>query len=123
MFDIDHFKKINDTYGHTVGDEVLKKLPETVKIDIRKGDLFVRWGGEEFIIVLANTELLEAQKVADHVRKAIEKELFHEKIDQVTCSFGVTDYHKGDSIDSIINRADAALYKAKNSGRNRIVAV
>ena len=122
MFDIDHFKTINDTYGHLKGDEVLKILVKVIKENIRSEDVFIRWGGEEFIIILKNLNDIEiAKKLAEKLRKAIsETEVY--QVGHFSCSFGVAcDFIDSlNDIELIINEADKALYLAKNNGRNRV---
>ncbi|BCD67415.1 GGDEF domain-containing protein [Nitratiruptor sp. YY09-18] len=117
IFDIDHFKQINDTYGHLVGDTVLQELSHIIKDNIRSSEYFVRWGGEEFILLMPGTSLQNAAMVAEKLRRAIEAHDF-DKVGKVTCSFGVTALNEKDTIKSFLERADAALYEAKNSGRN-----
>ncbi|MBZ4672593.1 MAG: response regulator receiver modulated diguanylate cyclase with sensor [Deferribacteraceae bacterium] len=119
IFDIDHFKQVNDTYGHNVGDTVLKRISELVKNRLRKVDVFARWGGEEFIILLPETKLNSAINLAENLRKMIEEaQILDDR--KVTVSFGVTEYKNGDTVDSVVKRADDMLYKAKSSGRNRV---
>jgi len=118
IMDIDHFKKINDTYGHDVGDEILKQLAEYVSKNIRKDDVFCRWGGEEFIVIMPHTNLNEAKIAAEKVRKIIEHSKFIKNI-PVTVSIGVAK-SVGD-FDKTLKVADENLYKAKNSGRNQVV--
>jgi len=120
MLDIDHFKKINDTYGHLMGDKVLKKLANILKQNVREKDLVGRYGGEEFLIVLPNTSKSRAKDIAERIRKSVEKTLFPENI-RITISIGVTEYLFKDNISTLIERADQALYKAKKEGRNRVV--
>jgi len=122
LFDIDHFKKFNDTYGHLVGDEVLVKLSETVKLNTRSSDTFARWGGEEFIVLLEQTTVDRAELIAEYFRKLIEN-IKLEGIDQITSSFGVTQFQKDDDDKAILKRADDALYMAKNAGRNTVVSL
>jgi len=121
IFDIDNFKRINDTYGHNVGDIVLKKVADIVKKTLRRGDIFARWGGEEFVVLLPHTDLEAAYKVAEKLRKAIESlkipEIGKEK---VTASFGVTLVKPGERLEEAIFRADMALYWAKKKGKNRV---
>ena len=117
LFDIDNFKKINDTFGHLTGDKVLKELARIVKKEIRKSDIFARWGGEEFIILLPNGN--NSVKVAEKIREKIKNHKF-DTLSKITASFGVTSYKKGDTINSIIKRADQALYMAKEKGKNRV---
>jgi diguanylate cyclase (GGDEF)-like protein/PAS domain S-box-containing protein len=122
MFDIDHFKNINDTYGHNVGDNVLIKLTDIVKRRIRKIDIFARWGGEEFLIMLPESMLENARLLAENLRKLIEEtDILRDRT--VTCSFGVTEYYEGDTVDFIVKRADDCLYKAKFLGRNTVVSI
>ena len=119
IFDIDHFKKINDTYGHLVGDTILKELAELIRSNLRESEYFVRWGGEEFVILLPGTSLQGAQMVAEKLRRAVEEHGFSE-VGKVTCSFGATTLKENDTIKSFMSRADEALYEAKNEGRNQV---
>lgn len=119
MFDIDHFKKVNDTYGHGAGDYVLKTIAGIVRKNIRKIDYLFRWGGEEFLILSSETQLDKAHALAERIRKAIESYKFN-KVGKVTVSFGVTELTEIDTQDSFIKRADDAMYKAKEKGRNRV---
>jgi len=119
MFDIDHFKQVNDTYGHAVGDCVLKTMAELVRKNMRKIDCFVRWGGEEFMIIASETDLKTAGNTAERIRKIIESYRFDEA-GKITVSFGVTQFGKDDTVDTFVKRADDALYKAKANGRNRV---
>lgn len=119
MFDIDHFKDINDTLGHQAGDDALKALTQRVSGHVRITDTFARWGGEEFMILVVETHADGAEKFAEKLRRDIETS--HPGIDrEVTCSFGVTEFRETDDITSITKRVDDALYEAKNSGRNRV---
>jgi len=120
LFDIDHFKKFNDNYGHLIGDEVLITLSETIQSHVRQSDTFARWGGEEFIILLEKTTIDRAELIAEHFRKSIENMKIKD-VETVTSSFGVTQYIKGDDDNSILKRADDALYMAKEAGRNIVV--
>jgi len=119
MFDIDFFKKINDTYGHLVGDKVLSEVGNVVKKNTRKSEIFARVGGEEFAILLSDTSLDGAILVAEKLRVAIQNNRFA-PVKEVTCSFGVTLLKDNDTIESFVKRADTALYKAKQNGRNRV---
>ncbi len=119
-FDIDHFKKVNDTYGHKIGDVILIELSKMVQLCIRDSDLFARWGGEEFIIVLPETNLDSAAILAEKIRACIENFSFDEDL-KVTCSFGVAELNSEDDENSLLIRADSALYEAKESGRNKVV--
>lgn len=119
MFDIDHFKAINDTYGHSVGDYVLQTLSKIAKDNLRDTDYLVRWGGEEFIIITPETELERAKALAERIRTAIENYRF-DRAGRITISFGVTEFKESDTEDTFIRRADDAMYKAKEKGRNRV---
>ena len=121
LFDIDHFKRINDTYGHNVGDSVLIELTYTIKNLLREDDIFVRWGGEEFVVILQNTKLTEAKKLSSRLRLSIAEHPFIH-VGRVTCSFGVTEIRDGDTQILILERVDQALYEAKESGRNQVVS-
>ena len=121
MLDIDHFKHINDTYGHLMGDKVLIEIAKLLKEQTRSTDYIGRWGGEEFLIICANSNIEQASKVAYKLKKKIED--FNFDIDKtITASFGVTQYKKGDSIDDMLQRADNALYLCKKTGRNKVKA-
>ena len=117
MFDIDKFKKVNDTYGHDIGDRVLEKLSQVISIHLRKSDTFVRWGGEEFLIISAHVRKEEAMKFAEKLRVAVESYEFDSDL-KITISTGVTISKIGDTKESVLKRVDDALYKAKESGRN-----
>lgn len=119
ILDIDKFKNVNDTFGHLVGDKVLVTLSSIMRNSVRASDIFARWGGEEFVLILANSSLENAVKIAENLRKKIEVAHF-EEANRVTCSFGVTSYVEGDTAEMLIEKADRALYKAKESGRNRV---
>ena len=119
MLDIDHFKNINDTYGHDMGDAALIKVVDIVRRSIRTTDIFARWGGEEFMLLLPHTGLKSAGYVADKLRKIIEGTNIP-GIKKMTCSFGVAAYDQNEHMDSFVKRVDNALYRAKNSGRNRV---
>lgn len=119
VFDIDHFKKVNDTYGHTAGDVVLKSLAKIVRKTLRSTDHFIRWGGEEFIVVSSETTLSGAKDIAERIRTAVEDFSFGD-IGKITISFGVTMLREGDDKESMVRRADKAMYAAKDKGRNRV---
>jgi diguanylate cyclase (GGDEF)-like protein len=121
MFDIDHFKGVNDTYGHDIGDNVLKEITELISLHIRKDDIFARWGGEEFMIIV-NTDVIKAERFANKLRRVVQQHTFN-YVDNVTCSFGVVKYRDSDTVDIIIKRVDTMLYSAKESGRNCVVVV
>lgn len=118
MFDIDHFKKVNDTYGHQVGDEVLIKLSKILKKTIRENDFFARWGGEEFIIIVTNQIKEELKLIIKKIQQNTINGDFS-PVDKITSSFGATLYHENDTKESMILRVDKALYLAKELGRNR----
>lgn len=118
MMDIDYFKKINDEHGHLVGDIILKSLSKLIKSHIRDNDIFARWGGEEFVLSF-NVDIHKGLEIANSLRKHIDEYTF-DVAKNITCSFGVTEFQRDDTIDTIIKRADSALYNAKNSGRNRV---
>jgi len=126
MLDIDHFKKVNDTYGHDAGDEVLKMFAQRIKRVVRGADLVCRMGGEEFVIVMPETPLHLAQKIAERVRIVVEAELF--PIDKgarsipVTTSIGLAERGADANPDALLRRADKALYGSKATGRNRVTA-
>ena len=121
MFDIDHFKGINDTFGHTIGDQVLQEIARLIRDNVRGPEVVARWGGEEFMIIAPNITLKESVCFADRIRSTIEQNEFTEA-GKVTCSFGVTGFTKGDTVECMIKRVDDALYKAKQNGRNRVEA-
>lgn len=122
MIDIDHFKQINDTHGHGAGDTVLKGIAEIIKTRIRKSDSLGRYGGEEFIILLPETEKDNAVVAAENLRQAIAAHSFY-KIGIVTISSGVTEMNDTiDTVDSLIDETDKKLYRAKQEGRNKVVS-
>ncbi len=122
MLDIDYFKKVNDTYGHMAGDEVLKKFTQIISKNLRKSDIFGRVGGEEFAIMLHNTDGNIARQVAEKIRKQIENNSvrFQDKNINITVSLGVAELKKEDTLDSLFNKADKALYASKQNGRNQV---
>lgn len=120
-FDIDHFKSINDLFGHERGDEVLREVAHIVNSKIEADDLFGRWGGEEFVVVATNRSLADTLALAVTLRQTIEQHHFT-NIHSLTASFGVTEYIEQDTAKSIIKRADEALYYAKNTGRNQVIS-
>jgi diguanylate cyclase len=126
MFDIDHFKSFNDSYGHLTGDQVLRLVAQSLKQTIKGQDITARYGGEEFAVVLPNTGLRQALTVADHIRRAVmakelKKKSTGEILGRVTISVGVSMLKADDDTDSLIERADGCLYAAKRNGRNRVV--
>jgi len=126
MFDIDHFKSFNDSYGHLTGDQVLRLVGMSLKQTIKGQDITARYGGEEFAVVLPNTGLRQALTVADHIRRAVmakelKKKSTGEILGRVTISVGVSMLKPDDDTDALIERADACLYAAKRNGRNRVI--
>jgi diguanylate cyclase len=126
MFDIDYFKSFNDNYGHLTGDQVLRLVAMSLKQNIKGQDITARYGGEEFAVVLPNTVLRQALTVADHIRRAVmskelKKKSTGEILGRVTISAGVSMLMPSDDADTLIERADACLYAAKRSGRNRVI--
>lgn len=122
LLDIDHFKKVNDAYGHQKGDEVLVSLGKTMKASTRRTDLIYRIGGEEFAILLTNTELEQGASFAEKLRLIIKEKVNVTEDETITVSMGVARVREEDDRDRIFKRADDNLYKAKQSGRNRVVA-
>jgi len=124
LTDIDDFKKVNDTYGHLVGDQVLVHISKTLQKLIRKSDFVFRYGGEEFIVLLINSDSKSASEIAEQIRKSIESTNFSvgEKSFNVTSSFGVAEYAEGENDQEFLNRADKHMYNAKNSGKNKVVS-
>lgn len=122
MLDIDHFKRINDTYGHGVGDMALKSLTEILRKNLRASDIVARWGGEEFVIILPKTTLEQAYNVAEKIRKLVEISAIDlpngEKL-KFTVSLGVSFFSGEEDLEELIRQADIALYEAKSKGRNR----
>jgi diguanylate cyclase (GGDEF)-like protein len=119
LLDIDHFKQMNDTFGHAIGDKVLVEITALVTRNIRAVDKFARWGGEEFLLVCRDSELSETQILGEKLRLLIEQHTFCEQA-RVTASFGVATIGSGESLESLFKRADEALYQAKSLGRNRV---
>ncbi len=122
MIDIDFFKKVNDTYGHAAGDEVLKTVAGIIKEQLRESDIPARYGGEEFAVLLPFTKIDEAQIVGERLRKAVESKVIHiENQDiSVTISMGLAEYNKVETGEVLFERADKALYEAKTNGRNQV---
>jgi len=116
--DIDHFKKLNDFHGHLIGDEVLMEIAKVLQKTVRKYDIPSRFGGEEFLILLPETDVTKAKKVAERLRKSLPNNLFLKKYN-VQISLGVTEYKKLDTQKRMIARADKALYVSKKQGRNQ----
>jgi diguanylate cyclase len=127
LTDIDHFKNFNDNYGHLTGDQVLRLVAMAVKHNVKGRDIAARFGGEEFAVVLPQTALRSAITVSDHIRRAVmAKELMKrstgEHLGRITVSVGVAALRPGDTVSSLIERADACLYAAKRTGRNRVIS-
>lgn len=119
LLDIDHFKSVNDTYGHDVGDYVLKHMVELVQKFSRTEDILIRWGGEEFVMILNVKSLDALHKALEHIRQVIELEEF-DTVKTITCSFGAAVYKNNEDIEETIKRADDALYFSKRTGRNKV---
>jgi len=118
FIDIDHFKQINDSYGHNTGDDILKNFASLLQLTLRDEDIAFRYGGEEFVVLAKDADTSQAYKLAERVRKKVEAYDF--KIDHpVSISLGVSEYSKDDTIDKLLTHADNAMYKAKNKGRNQ----
>ncbi|MEK4715922.1 GGDEF domain-containing protein [Sporosarcina sp. FSL K6-5500] len=119
MLDIDHFKVVNDTYGHHKGDEVLQYVSSKMKEVVRENDVCIRFGGEKFIILLPKSNLEQASHVAERLRQNIASSIC--QTDYITISAGVTEFQSDESIDELYSRVDVSLYQAKTNGRNQIV--
>lgn len=120
IMDIDYFKSVNDTYGHNIGDMVLKEIALILKTEVRLTDVLGRWGGEEFLIICNNTKLEGATLLAEKLRRKIEAYDF-KKVGKKTASFGVSSIDKNMIIEEVLDKADKALYAAKENGRNQVV--
>jgi len=125
VLDVDHFKRINDSYGHLAGDMILKSVAEICSNQVRKSDLIGRFGGDEFVIILPNNTIQDAQIAAERIRNAIAENTFsyHGNAISATASIGLATFCDGDDISSVFERADKALLTAKQSGRNRVVVI
>jgi diguanylate cyclase len=126
LFDIDHFKKFNDTYGHQVGDQVIKLVANVLREHVRENDLAARYGGEELIAVLPGVDLGGCRQIAERIRTAIAERRIRrrttgEEISSITISVGVAEFRLGEPADSLIDRCDRALYLAKRRGRNCVL--
>ena len=121
VFDIDHFKSINDNYGHKAGDKALRLIAQTLQKNLRSTDFLARYGGEEFVALMPETELADAMKVANKLREAIAAVKFNyqERDVDITVSCGVAYFQRDDTVESVFQRADKALYQAKDNGRNQ----
>ena len=121
FIDIDHFKSVNDTHGHDVGDDVLRKFANVVASGIRSSDRLVRWGGEEFLIVCPMTNVYQGRILAENLRQALHQQVWPAGL-RVTASFGVAQHHENDEVGVVIKHADEELYRAKQGGRDRVCA-
>jgi diguanylate cyclase (GGDEF)-like protein len=122
LVDIDHFKRVNDRYGHQVGDEVLIRVADTLRHNIRSIDTIGRWGGEEFIVICPGSDESHSVQLAEKLRKIL-GDVKHEGVGQVTCSFGVASHGMGLKLTKLIRNADEALYRSKAAGRNRVSSI
>jgi diguanylate cyclase (GGDEF)-like protein/PAS domain S-box-containing protein len=120
IFDVDHFKLINDTYGHQAGDIILKELVGLIADHIKNGDVFARWGGEEFVILTPSTEIVGAHNLAENLRKLVQTHMFSYVEKEITLSFGIAQLSDDDDKKTLFEKADSAMYEAKKNGRNRI---
>ncbi|WP_333792768.1 diguanylate cyclase [Hyphomicrobium sp.] len=128
MCDIDHFKRVNDAYGHQVGDELIRMFARVIQSNTRESDTVIRYGGEEFAVILPMTAQEAAHSLAERIRRQFEAKRLtiretNQKIGQLTASFGVAEYRAGDDVEALVQRADAKLYDAKSSGRNRVASL
>ncbi|MEJ6121525.1 diguanylate cyclase [Vibrio sp. 2-Bac 85] len=119
IFDIDHFKLINDSFGHKIGDQVLQNMASVVVNNIRDIDVFARWGGEEFVLILPCITIEAALNFSERLRQLISQTELSKGV-YITCSFGVSEYHNTDTVEDLFHRADQALYRVKNNGRNSV---
>jgi polar amino acid transport system substrate-binding protein len=122
LLDLDHFKDVNDTYGHPVGDQVLKTVVKVIQDGLRSTDSLGRWGGEEFMVICPETKLRNAVLVAENIRRQIASTLF-DVVGQQNISVGVTMHQPGDTLEAMVMRADEALYQAKDAGRDQVASV
>ena len=121
LLDLDHFKALNDTHGHLAGDQVLIGFARDLESCLRHSDIVCRWGGEEFIVLLKDTDGDNGKMIAEKIRQHVEKQryAYHGKQLQVTVSIGLTTLQADDTLHTLLSRADQAMYRAKHSGRNR----
>ena len=121
MIDMDHFKMVNDTYGHDVGDVIIKKLSKTITENIKESDLAVRYGGEEFLVICPNTNLEGAKALAINMNKAVKSHTFSTYPEKLTISLGISCYKNALlKPEELVANADIALYRAKENGRDRV---
>lgn len=121
LFDVDHFKRINDEHGHAAGDAALEKIGRLINRRLNRQDVGMRWGGEEFLLILLETDSESARQAAERFRVLIERSRFQDEL-RMTASFGVAQFQSGEDRRALFRRADAALYQAKKTGRNRVIA-
>ena len=119
MYDLDYFKRVNDTFGHDIGDNVLQTVTNLVKKNIRVNDVVARWGGEEFMVLMPQSDIQAAREAAEKLRLAIAAHHF-DQVNELTASFGVAAFEAQDDLNSLLKRVDDALYRAKEQGRNRV---
>ena len=126
ILDVDFFKQVNDNYGHDIGDEVLREFANRISANVRGIDLACRYGGEEFVVVMPDTDLSFAYMVAERLRQSVADSPFNVSVAgkelTVTISIGVATSETGDTPEVLLKRADQALYRAKRDGRNRVIA-
>ena len=125
IIDVDHFKRVNDTYGHLTGDDLLRIIAKSLKDFVKGKDVVCRYGGEEFVILLPDTPLMGAVSVAEKIRKHFAQMSWKQKstgvsMGRITLSAGVALYRSGETMEDFVQRADVALYNSKKSGRNRV---
>ncbi|TDT72528.1 diguanylate cyclase (GGDEF)-like protein [Hypnocyclicus thermotrophus] len=120
LIDIDFFKNVNDTFGHDIGDQIIKEISTFILENKQKEDYFGRWGGEEFLIISPQKNCYDVKLYYEKLRKIISEKVFSDKNIQKTCSFGITTIKINDTLDTLLKRSDVALYIAKENGRNRI---
>ncbi len=119
MFDVDHFKRVNDSHGHQVGDQVLLRISEVTQRNLRTEDALARWGGEEFVVLLPHSTAAEAARLAERLR-ALVADCPMPAVSRISASYGVAQWQPGETLDSWFRRLDQALYRAKAAGRNRV---
>jgi diguanylate cyclase (GGDEF)-like protein len=125
MVDIDHFKAVNDQYGHLAGDQLLIAVADCLRANLREADFVCRWGGEEFLVLLRKCDAHNALQLSEKLRQAVENMVveFKNELLKVTVSQGISQWADGEPVDSLIERTDIALYQAKQAGRNRVQLV
>jgi diguanylate cyclase (GGDEF)-like protein len=119
LFDIDNFKRINDDYGHLIGDGVIQNIVVAIKKTLEETDVFARWGGDEFALLYTNKDIYQAKELTERILKHIQK-IKYENVENITCSFGLVQLRKKETAESLLQRVDILLYEAKNSGKNAI---